>query len=94
MIIKNKFIIILSAIIIFIFGFISGHLATNRQWDSARKAQREMARYLYREIKENFGSINDSNRNDLNIIGGIPLYKEASFGIIIENDVKTIRVHE
>ena len=98
LIVKISFIkhfnLILVAMIIFVIGFILGHLATKREWDSARKAQREMAIYLYDEIKNNFGSINEDNKNDLNIIGSIHLYKEASFEIILENNVKTIRVND
>ena len=86
--------LILFAMIIFFIGFISGDLATSIKWNIARYAQREMAIRLYDEIKNNFGSINENNRNDLNIIWGISLYKDAGFGIILENGVKTIRVYE
>ena len=86
--------VILLASGIFFAGAILGGLETNRRWTNARKAEREMAMYLYKEFKENFGTINTKNKNEYNIIGGFNLYKESGFAIIIENGVKTIRVYE
>jgi hypothetical protein len=86
--------IILLASGIFFAGAVFGGFKTNRQWTNSREAEREMAVYLYKEFKENFGTVNLENKNEYNIIGGFPLYKESGFAVILENGVKTIRVYE
>jgi hypothetical protein len=97
--ISRKFVLKITGLIllasgIFFVGAVFGGFETNRRWTNSREAEREMAVYLYKEFKENFGAINSDNRNEYNIIGGFHLYKESGFAVILENGVKTIRVYE
>jgi hypothetical protein len=97
--ISRKFVLKITGIILlasgmFFTGAVFGGFETNRRWTNSREAEHEMAVYLYKEFKENFGTINLENKNEYNIVGGFPLYKESGFAVILENGVKTIRVYE
>jgi len=91
--IKNLAIII-TALIIFSGGVIFGYLVPSTINPSVYMALNNMANYLYDELDDNFGSISLENKNEYNIIGYIPLFKDMGLGIILENGVKTIRVYK
>jgi hypothetical protein len=86
----KTFCLIFFALILFFSGFVLGHLETNRRWEDTGVALKVLANYFYQKIDENFGNINEENRKELNIIGGFGFYKDMGFGIILENNVKTM----
>ena len=85
---------ILLGIGIFFAGYVLRHLETNEEQLNETMAMRSMAQYLYNDLDESFGNINEKNKTEYNIIGYIPFYKDMGIGIILENGVKTIRVYK
>jgi hypothetical protein len=79
----------------FSLGFIFGHYLFKDSNDMQNRQQghRDIALYIYREIKNKFGTIKPSDDDYDRIIDGIDIYKDIGFAILEKNGIKTIRVY-
>jgi hypothetical protein len=83
--------LVISFLLVFFIGLFIGNLIVPIYL--INKYEDNIINYIYEEIGNNFGYKTQYDREKYEVVGGINL-KDATFSIIVENGVKTIRAYK